>query len=302
MRYDMIILSGTDLSAQGPAISASPLNLAAFTQALGSPSIEQTFTASAINLTGNLTITAPANYQVSLSSGSGFGASVQLSPSAGTVNPTTVYVRLNAASLGTFNGNIALTSSGATTVNVSVTGETTATPTPFITVLPSSLNGFNQILGSPSLEQTFTVSGGNLTANLNVNAPTGFEVSLSSGTNFSASLSITPTAGIVPETTVFVRLNHNAVGPISGNITCSSTGASNELVSLAGNVTAPPAPILAVSPTALNDFTQNLGFVSPNQFVSVGGDNLNEDISLTIIGNYFISTDPVNNFSQNLRT
>src|SRR5690606_5244479 len=60
------------------------------------PSSEGTFNVSGINLTANITITAPTNFEVSLSSGAGFGPSVSVTQTAGTAPTTTVYVRLAA--------------------------------------------------------------------------------------------------------------------------------------------------------------------------------------------------------------
>jgi hypothetical protein len=73
-------------------------------------------------LTGNLVVTAPAGYEVSLSSGSGYGSSVSLTPVAGSVGVTNIYARLTASASGTPSGNITVTSTGATAKNVSVSG------------------------------------------------------------------------------------------------------------------------------------------------------------------------------------
>jgi predicted secreted protein len=54
-----------------------------FTQCIGTPSTEQTFTVSGTNLTGNVVITAPASYEVSTTSGSGFASGVTLTPAGG---------------------------------------------------------------------------------------------------------------------------------------------------------------------------------------------------------------------------
>ncbi|MBI5858457.1 MAG: M36 family metallopeptidase, partial [Sphingobacteriales bacterium] len=104
--------------------------LSPFTSCSGTASAEQTFTVSGADLTANLVVTAPADFEVSTTSGSGFGSSVTLIPSSGTVPTTTIYVRMAATAVGSPSGNIACTSTGATTQNVAVSGVATAQPTP----------------------------------------------------------------------------------------------------------------------------------------------------------------------------
>ena len=73
-------------------------------------------------------MTAPTDFEVSLTSTTGFGASVTLTQSGGSVASTPVFVRMNAASEGTPSGDITHTSAGATTVNVAVFGSVVAIP------------------------------------------------------------------------------------------------------------------------------------------------------------------------------
>jgi 2',3'-cyclic-nucleotide 2'-phosphodiesterase (5'-nucleotidase family) len=108
-------------------VSASPTinttgGLVAVDTTYGSPSATPTsFSASGAFLTSDITVTAPANYEVSTSIGSGYGASVLLTQSGGTVAATTIYVRLAATAPVTgspHGGNVVLSSTGATPVNV----------------------------------------------------------------------------------------------------------------------------------------------------------------------------------------
>jgi hypothetical protein len=116
-----------------PDIIISTGSLSGFTYAEGSgPSAEQTFTVSGDDLTASVTATAPTNYEVSVTSGSGFGASVVLTQTAGNLDgePKTVYVRLKAGlSEATYNSeDISLTSTGAVTETVTLNGSVTAAP------------------------------------------------------------------------------------------------------------------------------------------------------------------------------
>lgn len=104
---------------------------------------------------------------------------------------------------------------------------------PIITAT-GTLTTFNTIQGTPSGFQTFTVSGINLTANLDINAPADFEVSLSSGSGYGSSVSIPPNNTIVTSTTVYVRYNPAVAGTHSGNISCTTTGGSTQYLPVDG--------------------------------------------------------------------
>ncbi|RXK59632.1 T9SS type A sorting domain-containing protein [Lacibacter luteus] len=99
----------------------SSASFTAFAQTIGSPSTSQSFTVSALNLTAALNITAPASYEVSLNN-TAWGNNVSLTPNSGVVGSTTIYVRLNATTAGSYVGNIVGTSTGATNMSVAVTG------------------------------------------------------------------------------------------------------------------------------------------------------------------------------------
>ena len=111
-----------------PSITLSENALTGFDYVSGNgPSTEQTFVAEGAFLTSDITLTAPANYEVSITSGSGFGPSVVLSQSGGSVSPTTIYVRLaGSLGLGNYTGTLTATSTGATTQNISLEGDVTA--------------------------------------------------------------------------------------------------------------------------------------------------------------------------------
>ncbi|QKJ31112.1 gliding motility-associated C-terminal domain-containing protein [Mucilaginibacter mali] len=103
-----------------------------------------------------------------------------------------------------------------------------ATPTIGTT---GTLAAVNTTYGTASATPTsFTVSGTNLTANISVSAPTGFEMSTTSGGTYTSTLTLTQSGGSYSGT-VYVRLAKDATaGAHSGNITLSSTGATNATV------------------------------------------------------------------------
>ena len=94
---------------------------------------------------------------------------------------------------------------------------------PTITVSPSSLPLGTTTAGTPGTEESYTISGLDLTENLTITAPAGVEISDDGGMTWTASLSFTPASGIVTSTTIESRLSASApVGPLSGSITNTS--------------------------------------------------------------------------------
>ncbi|MEO6852127.1 MAG: beta-propeller fold lactonase family protein, partial [Mucilaginibacter sp.] len=93
-----------------------------------SPNIQQ-FTVSSSNLTGNITATAPQDFEVSLSPGSGYGKSVAIPQKGSAAINVTVYVRSAAsAPVGNISGSVSLTFAGAAPQNVTVVGTVDALP------------------------------------------------------------------------------------------------------------------------------------------------------------------------------
>lgn len=224
----------TGLSA-GPSIVASPTLLTGFTQFVGNPSAEQSFDVTGSNLISDITITVSGDYQISETSGGTFGTSITLTENSGSVATTPIYVILNGgAAANPSNGIATLTAAGANTVEVILEGQI-LNPVPTVFGSPSTLNGFTHFVGTPSAEQTIEVSGEFLTSDLAVTAPGDYEVSLTSGANFAASVSLTPSSGVVPNTTVYVRLNGAAQNYTqNGDVVISSQDATSVNIALEG--------------------------------------------------------------------
>ena len=106
----------------------------AFLQGGGQPSAAQTILAAAENLTAGITVTPPANYQVSANGGTTWFTSttplVIAQNSTGLVATTTLSVRLNAGTPGTYTGNLMLASAGAATITLPLTGIAQSAPLP----------------------------------------------------------------------------------------------------------------------------------------------------------------------------
>jgi len=136
-----------------PVITPSTANgaiSACVGSASASPNIKQ-ITVSGSNLTGDIMAMAPADFEVSLTAGGGYGNSVTLTQTGGTVSNKIVYVRSAAsAAAGGISGSVTLTSTGATNQDVLVTGVVNALPT--VNQVPDQTPGN----GSPTAAVNFT--------------------------------------------------------------------------------------------------------------------------------------------------
>lgn len=312
-----------------PTITVSTATLSGFGYMEGSgPSTEQSFTVSGSNLTANISIDAPTNYEISTGTGAGFNANMSdplvLTQSGGTVGTTTIYVRLKAGlAAGDYNGEVITASStGADNKTVTCSGTVTPIPDPEITVSATTLSGFSYVVGSgPSAEQSFTVSGTYLTANINLDAPASYEISRTSGISFSAEdpLVLTASKLDVAETTIYVRLKAGlAEGAYNGEeISITSTDAETKTVILNGYVQTSDVPFLYwdfndgapssgnwTQPIDANYGTGSLTYTFANS-VSFTGTTLNTMVGDVVNGGSFVpqgGTGNVNNGKEFVMT
>ena len=148
-----------------------------------------------------------------------------------------------------------------------------------VIVTSGILNAFTACTGSASAPQSFTISGANLTSNLTITAPTGYQVSYTTtAADFTDVLTLTPTGNTVAEKTIYVRMNTSTNGT-SGNIVCASTGASTKNIATGtGVVNALP--------------TMNIGGPSsPSVNVCFSSSNITANtLSTTAISNPWVSS------------
>jgi hypothetical protein len=215
-----------------PTLVCSPLTLSGFTYAFGSgPSPSQMYVLSGTNLTGfpnNITVTGSANYDVSLDDIT-FGASGLVPYSSATLADVNIYVRLKAGlAVGAYNGQLITNAGGgAVTVNVTCNGTVTG---PTLTPSVSNISGMDYLFGAgPSVSQSYTLSGVNLTGfpgNITVAGVTNFELSLNN-IAFSPSLSIPYGSATLAPTTIYARLKSGlAINTYTETITHNGGGAS----------------------------------------------------------------------------
>jgi hypothetical protein len=114
----------TAQQATGPNLSASVTGLPAFSQALGDPSAAQSFTIAGSALTGEVSITVPAPFQVALDAAGPWLNNIEVDAVAGELPATSVHVRLNSAVAGSSTADLLISSSGANDLVVALSGNT----------------------------------------------------------------------------------------------------------------------------------------------------------------------------------
>ena len=176
---DNVLVTST---STGPNLSVNPISIAGLSYFTGNgPSEASTYNLLGSSLTGDITVTPPANFEISnTSSTTGFVNFLTISPVSGSIN-STIYVRLIAGlSANSYSGNITHSGGGsATSPSLSVSGSVADI------VLPTKLAITSITPISPLLNTSFSVNiqaqdnAGNAQ---NVFSATNVIISLSTGT------------------------------------------------------------------------------------------------------------------------
>jgi hypothetical protein len=146
LAIDEFTITATYLPSNGPNLSANPNSLSNLDYVFGNgPSISKSYVLEGSNLTGDITVTPPTNFEISnTSASSGFTTSpLILSPTGGAIN-TTIHARLvsGLAVNPAYAGAISHSGGGlASTVSASLSGMVTAA---------SAITKINAIQGSGS--------------------------------------------------------------------------------------------------------------------------------------------------------
>lgn len=154
---------------------------------------------------------------------------------------------------------------------------------PYINVT-GTLDPFTAVVGTPSAAQTYTVTGTNLTSNITVTAPTGFELSLTGSRTWGSSVEV-PQSGGDADATVYVRFNPSSGGAYpAADITHTATGATTVNQSVSG--TAYTGKIIVTE--SLIPFVSIVGTPTAAQTYHVTGSTLSNFIDLTVAGPFQI--------------
>jgi len=260
------------VTSLSPSINPGPISgtiSACLGSASASPNIQQ-FTVSGSNLTNDITATAPAGFEVSLSQGSDFGTTLTIPESAGTVANMTVYARSAATDpIGTISGNVVLTSLGATNQNAPVSGTVNALPTAN-TVTSQTLNN-----GAPTTAIAFAGTADTYTW---TNDVPGIGLA-ASGT------------GNIPS---FNAIDVNGDTPVTATITVtpinSATGCTGSPVTFTITVNPLPPPVINTTAT-LTSLTTIYGVASPSESFMVTATNTTAGVLVTPPQGFEVSAD-----------
>jgi len=122
--------------------------LTALTTTFGTPSASTSFNVSGSNLTAGILVTPPAGFEVSTNNTT-FTGTLTVG-AAGNITSTPVYVRLAATTaVGSYSGNVVLSSAGATSVNVPTVSST-------VNALNAAVTSINRTSTSPTNTATVT--------------------------------------------------------------------------------------------------------------------------------------------------
>ena len=240
---DLVIHTSTDAneinvdvtgSGVAPTITTSDENLE-FGDVETGTSVVQSYTVKGSFLLDNLTITASTGFEISLDNSDFSVNPITLVEAGGIIETTTIYVRFTPTLEQVYSDNITNISSGASQVDVTVSGNGVASGTAIITKSITNLDFGDIILNTVSAEKSYTVSGNNLTADIIVTAPEGFEISLDNSDYSVNPITLSQSGGIVATTTIYIRFTPTTVVEYSGVTLHESTGANTANVSVKGN-------------------------------------------------------------------
>ena len=200
---------------------------------------------------------------------------------------------------GATTGNITVTGTGGMDTSASEFTVTAGGTSPTFSLSNASLTGLTANEGAAGASRVYTVTGSYLTSAITVTAPTNFEVSLNNSF-FSASVSLTPTAGALSGVPVYVRIKAGApVGAISGNVTHVGGGATSQNLNVSGTV-ASTAPILTLSTTTLSGFTAVQGSAGTSKSYTISGSNLTGSVTVGAPTDFEISLSSSSGYASSL--
>jgi len=184
-----------------------------------------------------------------------------------------------------YNSNLAITTANNTTL-YTFTGNNLGKGIAFTPTGPSistvgAVSAVSTVSGTASSATSFNVIASGLTGNLTVTAPTGFEVSSTAGgaSGYASTATLTPSSGTVAATTIYVRLAAaDAAASYSGNITCSSSGASTVTLAMPSSQVAAATITLTGTTSAVST---TYGTASSATSFTVTGSGLSGNLTVT---------------------
>lgn len=206
---------------------------------LGLYSSEKNYSLSGSNLVDNVTITAPENFEISITS-NGYtginGNSIVLTPADGSISSTTIYVRMSPETVGVLTDSITHVTSGIFTAYNAVAG--TGLEVPFVTISPANLDFGNVATNEyNNSDMSVTLEGSYLTDDVIIVAPDGFLLSTQSGYGFEGedTISFSPVNKIIDPVAFFIQFSPKELKEYSDTIKVMSNGAITRKIAVTGN-------------------------------------------------------------------
>jgi hypothetical protein len=223
-----------------PIVSLSTNSITSLSTSTGVASAATNYSVTGTNLgVTPVTVTPDSTLLEIGTNGTDFTNALSLVPVGGAVS-NSIFLRVVATNVVTnYSASISHVS-GSASNSLAVSGAITNLP-PGLVANPTNITGLNAATTNvPSAAQTYTLTGSNLTNDVTISAPAGFEVA-NDGATWGTTTSLTQTGGSV-NGTISVRLAASSTfSSRSGNVTNISTGFTNR-VSVSGSVPVPNVP------------------------------------------------------------
>jgi len=134
-----------------------------------------------------------------------------------------------------------------------------------LTTSVASLTGFATCQGTASSNQSFTVNGAGVSSNITITAPTGYEVSKTSGSGYASTITLTASNSILPSTSIYTRLSSSAIGTPTGTITINAGGTLSKTITVSGTASSTPS-----SPVTYDNTRYGSGSITLSATVTAG--------------------------------
>jgi Bacterial Ig-like domain (group 3)/IPT/TIG domain len=172
-------------------------------------------------------------------------------------------------------------------------GSQAAINAPTLTVNPSSLDLGTTTPGTAGTEESYTISGADLAANVTITAPAGVQMSDDGGVSWSSSLTLTENEGTVNSTTIEARISATAAsGSVTGSIANTSAGAATQDVATSGTVKLKTALGTLVSSMPQSSQGERVTFTATFTTTEVGTDPLTGTVAF-YDGTTYLGTVPL---------
>ncbi len=233
-----------------PQLTLTPTELSGFQYTFGEgPSQSLSFAVTGSDLTANVSIVAPQDFEVATTAEGPFADNLSLTPTEGLVDAN-VYVRMKSGlAIGSYAGNVTVTT-GTLNATVALSGTVLEDQSPVLNANPTSLSGFTYDFedGGPSEVASFLLGGDNLTNNVAVYPSESFEVS--TNVNFrpeNPAMVYIPYSGHFYDISIYVCMKAGLEGgTYNEQIYAVSEGADTLFINVSGTVTGgtptPPEP------------------------------------------------------------